>query len=273
VSIGILVSAFFILFYLFVWYLPHRDFINYVLGYEGSDKIPNWPQAQSNANWNFRNVFLSPATSVYVISSISLLLIGLVQLLRTKNLLYKVSYIIALVWLILELHRLGFGYFPPRYQVSLYFAFGFVASLVVSESLLHGHSSWIEKSLAMIALTVMLVPNTVDYLNVYSRRLFTIWDMNQYVKERVAGPDRTVLGTWGTAITWEAKARSVPVWNNFLNDHNTLEVFHPQAIVTEPQEAESNGAYKAQQIDIDAITDSSRTWKISYWTVTVRWVH
>jgi len=270
---GLLISAFFVVLYLLLWYYPHRDFINYVLQYEGSDKIPAWHQALSNANWNFRNVFLSPETGIYIITSIFLIVVGLVQMFRTKNGLFKSSYIIGFIWLLLELHRLAFSYFPPRYQVSLYFAFGFLASLVISENLFQRQSSRIEKSLAIIAMALMLIPNTTDYLNTYSRRLFTIWDMNQYMEKRIINPDRTVLGTWGTAITWEAKTRSAPVWNNFLNDDNTLEMFHPQSIVTEPDEAESNGAYKAQQIDIDAITDSSRTWKISYWTVTVRWVH
>jgi hypothetical protein len=104
------------------------------------------------------------------------------------------------------------------------------------------------------------------------RREFKIEAINRYFSAAIRNIDQPIVGPWAPSATWDCKARSIPVWRDYMNDKDLLNRLHPQAIITEPNQAESNEAYQSQGIDLGLISDSARPFRIGRWTVIVYWI-
>ena len=155
--------------------------------------------------------------------------------------------------------------------MSLLFVIGLISSITIAH-LFSLTSSTPKKVILLLLVASFTITNLKDYITVNIRRQYAIKEVNDYMKKVVNEPKKSVLGSWAPAITWESKARAVPVWNNFLNYRNTLSTFHPQAIVTEPDELDSNGAYKSEGIDLKAISDSTKKFTVGVWTLIIYWL-
>jgi len=58
-----------------------------------------------------------------------------------------------------------------------------------------------------------------------------------------------------------------------MNDKDVFTRFRPQVILSEPNEDESNHASSSQGIDLKAMADSTRSFRIGKWDVDAHWYH
>ena len=170
-------------------------------------------------------------------------------------------------------------YLPTRYRISLYVSMGLLISVVLSEILSNrkmsktaGKQLFLLKSFAIGSLAILLAINTFNYYRTLKYRTFVMRDMNTYLAESMK-PDDVALGAWAPSLTWESKARALPVWNNFLNYKDPINTFNPRVIIAETDEQDSEQAYKSQGINLDELADSTKTARIGQWEVRIYWMN
>ena len=83
--------------------------------------------------------------------------------------------------------------------------------------------------------------------------------------------NQPVLGNWAASCTWKNGAYVKPLAHGY-NEINTFENYHPRAIITETDEADTEKVLQEQGINISEHSDSSRTFKINQWTLVVYWI-
>jgi hypothetical protein len=173
-----------------------------------------------------------------------------------------------LSWLLLESHKLFMPYYlPVRYLLSSMIAAGLLISLVI-EKLFH-FKYW--RIAAFLLIIVSLQQHSVYYWQSYKRRTYNIKELNSYLGNyNLKG--ETVLGAWAPTACWETGAKTLPVWNGFLNWKNPIENFHPRIVISELNEAESDNAFNSQGINLTEASDSMRTFMIWRYEVGVYWI-
>jgi hypothetical protein len=151
---------------------------------------------------------------------------------------------------------------------------GLIMSIILVSFVLYpvGKKPYLLKYMAGLITIALLSLNVWQYVESLQRRTFAIRDAKLYMAQHLDKHD-LVLGAWAPALTWESKARSIPVWNHFLNDEDPIHTFHPKAIVTETDEQDAEQTWSQQGIDLVAMADSSRTFRIGYWDVVVYWMN
>jgi hypothetical protein len=199
--------------------------------------------------------------------------LGIFLFVRNSSESFQVMFVITSLWMIIELHKLTMVYLPSRYLVSYYFAAGLMSSTVLAEALSKQGYTIIHSRAGLVMLILFLAGNIYQYAEIFQRRTFNVQAINNYFSSIIKNPDQPVLGVWSTNATWDCKARCIPVWKDFMNDKDVFNHFHPQAILSEPNEDESNHAFSSQGIDLKAMADSSRTFEIGRWEVNVHWFH
>jgi len=208
-----------------------------------------------------------------MLSSFVVFILGIWEWFRSSDVKFKAIFITSFLWVVLESHKLAYSYFPPRYQIGLFFSIGLLASVVLSHFLFSQEVTISKRVIAFIIFGVVVCENGYNYTGAYSRRQNSIQQANDYTKKAIQDPNKTILGSWAPALTWESKSRAAPVWHNILNDKNTLEVFKPVAgIIAEQYEAESDSAYAHQGIDLNAISDSVKHLSVGIWNFNLYWI-
>jgi hypothetical protein len=269
------VSVILLLIFILAWYLPFRtEFEKIMAGQSGVFEVSgkSWEYFKFNlTHWFFRGPLL-PFVIAYG-TSIALLL---TQIKKRHTPEFKVLLPVALAWNLLEFHKLIMVYLPTRYQVSLIASLGFTIALVIVEfhskygqlTLLKGiRFKWI----IYAAVSGLMLTHSVHYAGSLSRRTYVIEAANHYIHENYRGTG-PVIGAWAPTLTWRSSAYSFPVWDQFLNYEDPINSFHPEVIVSEPGQDDSNQAYLNQGIDLQSVSDSSRCFTIGQWEVCVYWM-
>jgi hypothetical protein len=272
VRTAVLLTLAFAALYVLTWYLPNRSFFNQVLAFEGKDKFLQPGYLPHTILSNIRLNLFGPSTRYFMVLAFISFIAGCLYFIRSSDQEFKILFVISCVWILLEGHRLFFTYFPPRYQVSLFFAVGFNSSVVVHSILVSADKIPLMKSLSMTILLFFLSLNGYSYAKQLAGRQFTVAAANKYMVTAIKDSSAVVLGSWAPGISWDSRSRAVPVWKNFLNDEKTMEQFQPIAIVTEPDEADSRGAFRKQGMELKEISDSLRTLEVGPWHLIVYWV-
>lgn len=259
--------------YLFFWYLPFRETYNYMLSNQsGFFEISN--KSLEYIDFNFRYYFIDDPYLLHLLTFCLLLIIS-IFIYRRSSKEYKILYPVALVWILLELHKMVMVYLPTRYLISLYFAVGFFMAIVLRELFMkiheHSLSRKIKITLAGIILLTVTISNLTDYFKVLHRRTYEIKNANTYLAEGYRG-DGPVLGAWAPSLTWESDAKAMPVWDAFLNYQEPVANFLPEIVVSEKDEEDSNQAWQKQNLDLTRVSDSSRSFTIGNWDVVVYWI-
>ena len=181
---------------------------------------------------------------------------------------FIIPLIFSLVWVFTELHKIPMVYLPTRYFLSLIVASAlFIA--VVFASLAHLNKSL--KYITIIVTLIVISANSVHNYEAYKRQSWDIKYVNDYLSHYNFG-ERPIIGSWSSSLAWKCKAITFPVWNNYLNYVDPINTYHPRIVVSEDDESESDYAYKSQGIDLNAISDSSRTFHVWRYTVVVYWI-
>ena len=263
---------FFVVLYFLGWYLPNRTWYDYMMAHQSGEFSPAnrlWEFIRFNLGYHFMHGWAQWFIYVFILMTIT----GFILVKKKGPGRFPVMYIASLTWFMLELHKLAMAYLPTRYQVSLYASMGMVISLVIAElwHAYHGRMRIIARTASLVIVVSLTVFNFYNYFFSLTHRSFVIRDTNKYLAAHIDRSD-LVLGTWAPCLTWDAKAKAIPVWNHFLNYQDPITTFHPKAIISEPDEQESEQAYKSQGINLVSISDSSRVVKIGDWEVEIFWV-
>jgi hypothetical protein len=261
--------------YLFVWYLPNFSLYNHMMVYQsGTFSVSS--ESFNLIEFNLREFFLN-GPSIYLTILFPIMLFVSILIYRrgpAKN--FRILFPAALAWNLLEMHKLLMVYLPTRYQLSLLFSLGFTISIVLAE-IFKGNfikqenlRNLIRYSVIIIGLAVFVLQLS-SYQSTLADRTFNIREANRYLAENSCKDD-IVIGAWAPTLTWKSSSRAFPVWDGFLNYEDPLNSFHPRAIVSEPDEEDSNQAYLNQGIYLDSVSDSVRTFNIGLWDVNIYWI-
>jgi hypothetical protein len=268
-------SIVFLALYFLVWYLPFKEAYDHMMIYQSGTFFLN-EKTLEYISFNLEHYFFYGSNTVYSIVLLISIATGFIYLFKTSSIWFKSSFIISLVWLVVELHKITMVYLPTRYQVSIFLAAGLIIALVVAEIINRGMSNIRIKPHMMITtsvmLFIMLVFNSIDYSAALNRRGYNIREANEYLANYHLEDD-VVLGAWAPALTWKSKSMALPVWDQFLNYQDPIQTFHPRIIISETDEEDSNQAYLNQEIDLNHIADSTKIIRIGQWDIAIYWIH
>jgi hypothetical protein len=262
----------FLVLYILAWYLPEKEAYDYMMAHQSGEFSLSgniWEYIRFNLGYHFMKGWVQWFVYIFLV----LLLVGFLLLKKTKSRRYPVLFISSLVWFMLELHKLAMVYLPTRYQVSLFASMGLLMSVVLTEliTLSAGKPRVFSRIFAAMLLVPMIVINGYNYLDTLQNRTYAIRDANNYLAKSLNKGD-VALGAWAPSLTWTSGSKALPVWNNFLNYKDPIAKYHPRVIIAETDEQDSEQAWKIQGIDLQALSDSTRTMKIGKWDVKVYWM-
>ncbi len=258
--------------YFLSWYLPHREIFDFVLKDESSQKFATVSNIPRTVAFNIIHVLFSAQDWWFNLLVVACFVMGIFLFIKSSSESFKVLFVITSLWMIIECHKLAMIYLPSRYIVSYYFAAGMMSSVVLAEAVKKEVVRVAIQRIAMVLVLLFLAGNLYYLKEIFQRRTFQVEAINNYFSVTIKNPSQPVLGVWSTNATWDCKARCIPVWRDFMNDKDVFNQFHPQAILSEPNEDESNRAFISRGIDLKAVSDSSRSFQIGKWEVIVYWM-
>ncbi len=261
--------------YILGWYLPNFSTYNFMMSHQsGTFGISS--QTFNILRFNIEHLFLKGPVVILSIFHLVSLIIGIVLLRLKPTGKFFILFSAAVAWNIIESHKLLMVYLPTRYQLSMIISAGFTISIVLAELLAmsYGAKTNLKRIFSFAAVIVALLilsTNSFHYLRIYQNRSYQIREVNSYLAEN-SSPGEVVIGAWAPSFTWASDNRSFPVWDGFLNYKDPVEKYRPLAIISEPDEEDSNQAYTGQGIDLYSVSDSTRTFRIGLWDVSVFWL-
>jgi len=272
----ILVSALtllFLLLYFFGWYMPNRSIYDHMMIYQSGFFDIN-EKTLSQINFNLQYYFLEGKNMIVSILFAITVLLGIYLFRNSNNMQFRFVFIAAILWFLLETHKLTMEYLPSRYLISMICAAGFLIASVLNEAFMYFIRSKKPKIFnwligGIVALLFMF--NLTDYKSMLNDRSFAIRDINTYVSENYEG-DRPVIGAWAPSLCWKSNAYSFPVWDKFLNFRDPVNTYNPKIIFSEYDEEDSNQAYLNQNIILQNEADSSRRFIVGHWKVVAWWM-
>lgn len=260
--------------YFVVWYLPNKDFYDYVMANQTADRFVSIQNLSNHLHFILNNIFYSTYLKLYTISFYIAFLSGLIYLFFTESIRYKFLFIGLSCWILIELHKLSMTYLPSRYLVSLYFAMGLLISLVLFEFISTKTKKplvYIAKGVSVLLLITIGIKNSIDYSSSLKRRTFVISEINSYLG-KYNFQNRPVIGAWAPSLSWESKAISFPVWKDYFNDKDVINTDNPAVIIAETDEEDSNQAFSSQGVDVDTYADSIKYFTINKWKLKLIWI-
>jgi hypothetical protein len=253
-------------------YLPNKALYQKIYNQEVSGKFePTFTQLIDRASFNWSMIANAPV----LVISIIILVVALLLLLLSRSTYFKglakhekpyQAILFCFVWLIIELHKLPVLNLPSRYLVATFLAISMLTMLLL-EQLAFTHL----KRIGLIISILLVFIGIVQTVQASGRRSFVIKELNAYVANK-ANPNRVMLGTWAATACWESKNITMPVWENYFNDHGFMEKHHPQAIITEFDERDAGYIFTKRGVDLKALSDSTHDFKIEEWQVRVSWL-
>jgi len=255
--------------YVLFWYLPNYEFYNFVMRHEVFERYPplNLQHLINSTIFNLKNIYVY-VDSVKPFFWLTLFSIPFFFLpIFKKNNTIVVIIAFSISWLCVELHKFPMSYLPTRYLLSTFMSLSFLISAVYAEM-------WTYKKLKYVSITfttLILLINLNYYLRSYNNRTYDIKFLNEYMSKHVNN-DNIIIGAWATTATWNTKAITFPVWNDFLNYENPIEKYKPTIIISELDESDSDHAYSSQKINLLEVSDSVRYFSIWRYDVGVFWI-
>jgi hypothetical protein len=269
-------TVFFLLFYLTAWYLPFKGTYDYMMAHQ-SGGFHLSPESWGHVRFNIDHFMFSITNILFTLTFLACIPLGIYILYQKTPGHFPLLFKTALLWFFLELHKLTMVYLPTRYQVSLFASMGLVIAVVIYELYrlnLASGKRWpglLKKPVLIAWMAILTAINLADYSAAYTSRKYAIQEAIQYLVDKTDKND-VVIGAWAPSLTWQAGSRAMPVWKGFLNDRDPLKEFQPAAVISEPDEADSEQAYLEQGTDLSNSSDSIRTMDIGPWKVNIYWI-
>jgi hypothetical protein len=158
-------------------------------------------------------------------------------------------------WLMLEAHKLSLGYLPSRYLVSLYLAIGMLGAAGLS--LMKWQITNSRKTVLAVVVAVSVVAFTANVLffaESLRNRRYATHEAQAIFQKNGQWYGKVVIGPWAPMLFWGTGAITRPVWKG-LNDHDILARQKPAAIVSEPDQLDSDGAFASDGIRLPSKAD------------------
>ncbi|MCK9613452.1 MAG: hypothetical protein M0R16_11275 [Bacteroidales bacterium] len=264
-------SAFFALLYFLAWFLPNKEFYMYVMSSETSGRFPvRLIEFWNVAKFNYKHILWLGSFKVFVANFYLMLVVALAFFVFKKNKArhFEIS-VFAFVWLVIELHKIPMTYLPNQYLTSTLVAAGVFVASIYAELMAYFKKL---KYVFLFAALIIGLYNLKKDGGAYKRRSFQLEAINSYL----AGFDlkgKMALGAWAASSTWDCKAYTIPVWDKYFNWKDPINTYKPTLILTEHDEKDADYCYKNQGIDLHQVSDSSRTFSVSYYKVVVYWIN
>ncbi|CAA9891400.1 conserved membrane hypothetical protein [Candidatus Methylobacter favarea] len=174
-----------------------------------------------------------------------------------------------LAWLMLESHKFILPYLPSRYLVSFYIALAMLGAAGLSmfkKSHITSTWQWFY-GVCAIALILSFTVNIILYQRAFQERSYTIVNAQTLFAKDGKWKRKVVMGPWAPTLFWGTGAITLPVWKDYFNDRDILTKYHPSAIVSEVDQADSQGAFTADGIDLRKLT--SKVVRVLQWEIHV----
>ena len=269
-SLGVTIASALLTF--LIVYLPNKALYLKIYNQEVSGKFePTFTQLIDRAGFNLSMIVSAPVLSI----SIIILVVALLLFLASRSTYFKglakhekpyQAILFCFVWLIIELHKLPVLNLPSRYLVATFLAISMLTMLLL-EQLTFTRL----KQVGLILSILIVFIGVLNSAQASGRRSFVIKELNTYVANK-ANQNRVMLGTWAATACWESKNITMPVWENYFNDHDFMEKHQPQAIITEFDERDAGYIFTKRGVDLKALSDSASDFKIDEWQVRVSWL-
>ena len=260
--------------YFFAWYLPNKEFYDYVMANQTTDRFVSIQNLSHHLNFILNLIFYNSYLKWYTISFYILFLSGLIYTFFTESTRFRFLFIGLTCWILVELHKLSMTYLPSRYLLSLYFAMGLLISLVLYELISIKTKNplvYSIKALSFLFLISLGIKNGIDYSSSFKKRTFVISEINTYLG-KYNFQNNPIIGAWAPSLSWKSKAISFPVWKDYFNDKDVINTYKPAVIIAETDEEDSNQAFSSQGVDIDKYADSIKYFTVNKWKLKLLWI-
>jgi hypothetical protein len=260
----------FFLLYILCWYLPVHQLFHYGLFYQSSPVYSSsFILIVMDAWYIFLREFWTGIFKVNIIHFILVVFAAIFFFVIKKRKVANPALIaFSVAWILFELHKLPMLYLPYRYMLGFFMAAAvFIAAFYVEFLYQFKKHRFILSTIVLVIGMINLYHNAA----VYSRRTFKLEAINNYLKN-YDFQERPVIGPWASSCCWKNKAKTVPVWYDFFNWKDPIRTLKPAIVVSEPDELDSDHAYKQQGIDLEKISDSSRVFDAYTGTIVIYWI-
>ncbi|MFH0865666.1 MAG: hypothetical protein V1904_05700 [Bacteroidota bacterium] len=263
-------GIFFIVIYYLLWFLPNREFYTYIMTNETNERIPGTiGEIRKVADFNYTHIFWVNNLKIYLIHTyIVIAAVFLFIFFRNKRNSFFVIAVFAMVWIISELHKVPMKYLPYRYLISMLFAGGVFVS--ASYAGFTEYFPKFKKWLFLIAFGFTVYFMIFNFSS-FQRRTWEIKAVNNYFAQYDLSNEK-VIGAWAPSCCWQNNALTMPVWYNYFNWKDPVNVYKPAVIITESDEKDADYNYKNQNIDLFQISDSVRQFSIWKYKLNVFWM-
>ena len=259
-----------VLFILGLWYFPFKNEWA-LIAKQQSGSFSLSTIDRESLKFNLERYFLAKDFIYFSLMFLFCLLYSVFILVKSKvDKKYMGLLIFAIVWVMIECHKLPMIYLPSRYVVSTYFSMGFLISVILSLILNSGKNKYLNLTVYMTVL-ILGFQNFGQMRSVFNERQFKIKEANIYLNATLK-PKDVVIGPWAPALTWTSGNISMPIWSDFLQTSDILGEFKPRVIVSESDERDSGEAYRSRGIDLMSVADSVRSFEIAHREIKVYWI-
>jgi len=258
------------LIYFAVWYFPNREFYNFIMNYETSERFKSTlPGLLGVYRFNFRHILWVKELWPLLIIALALGTFSVSSARRHNGRQIPLALIFGLVWLLAEQHKVVMNYLPTRYFLSLIAASGIVASLSLGYLIKNKPGA---VKIILPVILIIAVWNLTFIYKTWQRRTYDIQTVYEYLEKSDIDIRKPVLGIWAYTLASESKAPTIGIRHNYLNDKDPIRTCRPQLVITEFNQAESDSAWARQGIDLEAISDSVRRFKVWRYDLEFYWI-
>lgn len=159
----------------------------------------------------------------------------------------------ALIWMILESHKLGMAYLPTRYLVSTYFSIGLFTSLAFSFEWKTRKSVF--KMISSVGILTIFFSQIWLSFESFQEREFETERLQKCLQEHAETND-VIWGVYATAATFNGKQLAYPIWSSFEPSLKRLKTSRPQFILSEENQEDSGKALSEKLLNQYLLVDS-----------------
>ncbi len=275
-AVGFICTLILVVIYYQFWYIRYRGPYIYIMQNQTGNRFDFGIYFWAIIGENLRRYFSTQYVQPMWISFLIALPIGIYTWIKVQNKLYKRIFLFSLIWSIFELHKIAIHHVPSRYLLS-----GYAAMLILTGTVLFGlcyltmerEGGFVKRfyQIYFLGMIILVGTHLYNYTIAFNRITYRVMELSAYMQQ-YNNKNLVVIGPWAPTVTWNTRMRSLPVWKDFLNYQDIKNTYHPDVVVTEPGESDSDGAFCADNFDIVNESDSVKMAWIGKWPVHIYWM-
>jgi len=262
-----------------IWYFPNKSLISKTLNFGIESRFIKTSELNLfgisiDYLLNIKN-FLTDSPYLKITTYVALISIpfGVKILFKKKtSMFFKINFLIAMSWFIIELHKFGMNYLPTRYLIGFYFSSCLLLSLTIYENLqcLKIDFRKIKSSNLIIIIVILFTSLNHIFLiyGSYQNKTYDIIETNNYFKKH-SFSTRPIMGSWASSLARNSKAITNPIFEDRTNHKKIINNYNPRVIIFEE---ENKNVFIKDGIIFDEISDSVIVKKIGNYNVNIAWL-